>query len=185
MQRSKWILLLKISGRLGLINGGIFACYELVRYIFESPVLYAGLAKLFYLIAYFLIGPVLVFWVIKKRNISIGFVWKFVMMLVVYLSSLLLVTVNLVVIHYGVDSDYRERIAQHSVNNIIAAQEKIARERNVKIVNSTIDLEKVRKAELERYNLQNLLLTPIKFIPLIFILSVISVTIFYTLLPRT
>jgi hypothetical protein len=184
MRKNRLILLLKLSGVIGLASGSFFMCYELFKYIFENPALYSGLAKLLYVVAYLLLVPVLVFRALKKRKAILSFIEKFTTVFIAYTVSVSLMTMNLVVIHYGIDPSYRERIAEHSINNIIAAKAKIEMERNVKIVNSNVDFEKIRNTELENHKLKNLLLTPVKFAPLIFIFSLVSATILYSLLPR-
>ena len=79
----------------------------------------------------------------------------------------------LIIIHYGIDLNFRARIAEFKIENIITSNDNREKEIGARIVSTDINFEKIRNQELSNFELVKLMKAPLYFFPyaLIFSLS--------------
>jgi ABC-type multidrug transport system fused ATPase/permease subunit len=124
------------------------AIYELMKLLFNEPFLSSLPVKIMLLIVVQLALPVyLINHYLTKENKN--FKTLFVNYFFVMYSATILIVLFQLFIHNFVDTDYKNRITENTINKLIEHQENVEKEKHLKIINK--NYEEHREKLLKEY----------------------------------
>jgi hypothetical protein len=172
---------LKPGPTTGFYSGVVMCTVEVFRYVFNNASFYSLTASIMYLLLFIFLTPLFAWFAFRQ---FVAHFWKnFLNLLAGYSVMTVLTSFIAIFIHFGIDHDYKERVADYTAESMIEKAEARERKINATIV-SQIDFEGERQNELNKYSLSSLLLSPLRSLPASIILSLLFSFLFRGILPH-